>query len=104
MNSKETTMNGATLTKPARTTMVLELPTQAANTSDAPNGTARSRVRKLAWAGVFLALLSAAAYFRHQTTSRGAEESGQVQTAVRQVTVAKPQRAAGGDIVLPATV
>jgi RND family efflux transporter MFP subunit len=64
----------------------------------------RARVRKLACAGAVVALISAAAYFRHQATSHGAEEPGQVQAPVRQVTVAKPHRAAGGDIVLPATV
>jgi RND family efflux transporter MFP subunit len=97
-------MNGAILTKRARTTMVLALPPADANPSDVPPTPAGSRVRKLAWAGVVLAFLSAAAYFRYQATSHAAEESARDQTVVREVTVAKSHLAAGGAIVLPATV
>ncbi len=61
-----------------------------------------SRLRKVAWVGVAMAIVGAGAYLRQQSSSTAPERETQPQ--IRQVTVVVPQRAATKDLVLPGTI
>jgi RND family efflux transporter MFP subunit len=100
-----------------KTTMVLALPTptekvkidgaapmQKKPAQQGPRAGFGSRVRKVAWLGVFLAVLGTGAFFLYQNASESAEVLSHSQVPVREVNVAVPERASTAEIILPATI
>jgi RND family efflux transporter MFP subunit len=100
-----------------KTTMVVAVPTPTAKVpmdgsapvtinpgQQGPRARSGSRLRKLGWLGVFLAVLGTGAFFRLQNPSESAEVPSHSQAQVREVNVTMPKRASGGEITLPATI